>query len=86
MPFYVFHQPPIVVLAFFAVQWPLGLLAQLAVVVLGSLAITMGFCELVARRIRPVRALFGMKPSWRPETTRPLAETRAGTASFRSAG
>ena len=88
VPFYVFHQPPIVVLAYFAVQWPLGLLAQLAVVVLGSLAITLGFCELVARRIRPVRALFGMKPSWRPETTRPLAETRAGTASFpfRSAG
>jgi hypothetical protein len=76
VPFYVFHQPPVVVLAFFAVQWPVGLLTQLAVVVLGSLAITIGYCELVARRIRPVRALFGMKPNWRPESTRTLDESR----------
>ncbi len=75
VPFYVFHQPPIVVLAFFAVQWPVGLLTQLAVVVLGSLAITIGFCELVARRIRPVRSLFGMKPSRRPERTRTPVES-----------
>jgi peptidoglycan/LPS O-acetylase OafA/YrhL len=76
VPFYLFHQPPIVALAFFAVQWPVGLLAQLAVVVLGSLAITIGLCELVARRIKPVRALFGMKPSCRLESTRMLAESR----------
>ena len=69
MPFYVLHQPPIVVLAFFAVQWPLGLPLQLAVIVLGSLGVTLGLCEGVARRVKPARALFGMKPSWRPEGT-----------------
>jgi surface polysaccharide O-acyltransferase-like enzyme len=69
VPFYVFHQPPIVVLAFFAVQWPVGWPVQLAVIVLGSLVVTLGLCELVARRVRPVRALFGMKPSWRPKGT-----------------
>jgi glucan biosynthesis protein C len=67
VPFYVFHQPPIVVLAFFAVQWQVGLLVQLAVIVLGSLVVTLGLCELVARRVGPARALFGMKPSWRPK-------------------
>ena len=67
VPFYVFHQPPIVALAFFAVQWPVGLPLQLAVIVLGSLAVTLGLCELVARRVRPARALFGMKPSLRPK-------------------
>jgi hypothetical protein len=64
--FYVFHQPPIVVLAFFAVQWPVGLPLKLATIALGSLVITLGLCELVARRVKPARVLFGMKPSWRP--------------------
>jgi glucan biosynthesis protein C len=61
VPFYVFHQPPIVLVAFFAVQWPVGLPAKLAVVVLGSLAMTLAVCELVVRRVKPVRVLFGMK-------------------------
>jgi peptidoglycan/LPS O-acetylase OafA/YrhL len=61
VPFYVFHQPPIVVVAFFAVQWPVGLVAKLAVVVVGSLALTLAICELIVRRIKPARTLFGMK-------------------------
>jgi len=69
VPFYILHQPPIVVLAFFAVQWPLPLPVQLAVIVLGSLGVTLGLCECVARRVKPARALFGMKPSWRPKGT-----------------
>jgi hypothetical protein len=67
VPFYVFHQPPIVVIAFFAVQWQVGLPIQLVVIILGSLAVTLGFCELVARRVKPVRILFGMKPRLRPK-------------------
>ncbi len=69
VPFYLFHQPPIVVLAFFAVQWPLGLPLQLAVIVLGSLVVALGLCECVVRRVNSARALFGLKPSWRPEGT-----------------
>jgi glucan biosynthesis protein C len=61
VPFYVLHQPPIVVLAFFVVPWNAGIGAKLPVVVLGSFLATIGLCELLVRRIRPVRALFGMK-------------------------
>ena len=69
VPFYVFHQTPIVVIAFFAVQWQVGLQVQLAAIVVGSLAVTLGFCELIARRLNPARALFGMKPNLRPTGT-----------------
>ena len=62
VPFYVFHQPPIVFFAFFTVQWSVGIPVKLAVVVAGSLAVTLGLCELVIRRVKPARALFGMKP------------------------
>jgi glucan biosynthesis protein C len=62
VPFYVFHQPPVVFFAFFAVQWSVGIPVKLAVVVAGSLAVTLGVCELVIRRVKPARALFGIKP------------------------
>jgi len=67
VPFYVFHQPPIVVVAFFVVEWQVGLAVQWAAIIAGSLVVTLAFCELVARRIRPARVLFGMKASWRPK-------------------
>jgi len=63
VPFYVFHQPPIVLLAFFVVQWQAGLPLKLFVIVLGSFIITLGLCEGIVRRVKPARALFGMKPS-----------------------
>ena len=69
VPFYVFHQPPVVIVAFFVVAWQVGLLAKLAIIVLGSLAVTLALCELLVRRIKPARALFGMKPSLRPGRT-----------------
>jgi len=61
VPFYVLHQPPVIVIAFFVVQWSAGIAAKLPVVILGSFVATIGLCELV-RRIKPVQALFGMKP------------------------
>lgn len=63
VPFYVFHQPPIVFLAFFVVGWQAGVLVKLGAVVLGSLVITFGLCEGIVRHLKPARALFGMKPS-----------------------
>ena len=69
MPFYLFHQPVIIIIAFYVVQWDtsamfgtgIGLLVKLLIVVSSSFAITLGLYELLARRIKPVRALFGIK-------------------------
>jgi peptidoglycan/LPS O-acetylase OafA/YrhL len=62
-PFFFIHQPVIIFLAFYVVQWDVNLLVKLLVVVIGSFALSLSFYELLIRRINPVRALFGMKPS-----------------------
>lgn len=66
-PFFIVHQPVIIFIAFYAVQWEVNLLIKLLVVVIGSFALTLGIYELLVRRINPVRTLFGLKPSRRKE-------------------
>jgi peptidoglycan/LPS O-acetylase OafA/YrhL len=65
LPFFVLHQPVIIVIAFFVVQWQASISIKLPVVVLSSFVITIGLYELIVRRIKPVRLAFGMK-SHRP--------------------
>ena len=60
--FFFVHQPVIIFVAFYVVQWQVHLLIKLLVVMIGSFAATLGLYELLVRRINPVRALFGMKP------------------------
>lgn len=70
LPFYLFHQPVIVTIAFYAVQWDIAaklganvdILVKLPVVVLGSLAVTLSLYEVFIRRVQPARSLLGMKP------------------------
>ena len=61
VPFYLLHQPVIIVIAFFVVQWDTGTMLKLLVVVLGSLPVTLGLVEFVIKRIGVLRGLFGMK-------------------------
>jgi hypothetical protein len=62
LPFYVFHQPVIFAIAFYVVQWDAGITLKLAVVLLGSFVITLSLHEFIVKRLKPLRALFGMKP------------------------
>jgi len=61
VPFFVVHQPVIIVIAYFVVQWNADLLIKLLVVVFGSFAVSIGLFQLIIRHIRPLRAAFGMK-------------------------
>jgi len=61
LPFFVLHQPVIMAVAFFVVQWNAGIPVKLVSVVVGSFAVTMAIYELVIRRVGPLRRLFGMK-------------------------
>lgn len=61
VPFFLLHQPVIVVIAYFVVQWDAPIIVKLPVVVIGSFTVTMGLYELVIRRVRPLRMLLGMK-------------------------
>ena len=67
MPFYLLHQPVIIVIAFFVVQWNTGILPKLLVVVISSFVITLGLVELLIRPFRVTRMLFGMKARSAPE-------------------
>jgi glucans biosynthesis protein C len=60
LPFYVFHQTVIVVVAFYIVRAPIPALAQFLVIALLSLAGTLALVAVV-RPFRVTRFLFGMK-------------------------
>lgn len=61
LPFFVVHQPAIVIIAFFVVQWNASIIVKLPLIVLGSLLASLGVYELIIRRINPLRLAFGMK-------------------------
>ncbi len=67
MPFYLLHQPVIIVIAYFVVQWNAGITVKLLVIVIGSFFITLALVELLIRPFKPMRRLFGMKPRKRRE-------------------
>ena len=60
-PFFFIHQPVIIFIAFYAVQWQVSLPVKLLTVVIGSFTLSIGCYELLIRRINPARTLFGMR-------------------------
>ena len=62
LPFFVLHQTVILAIAYFVVQWDMGLLPKMLVVFLGSFVVTVALCELVIKHVGVLRVLFGMKP------------------------
>jgi len=62
LPFFVLHQPVIIVIAFFIVQWEADISIKLPIVVLSSFIVSIGLYELIVQRIKPLRMGFGMKP------------------------
>ena len=61
LPFYILHQPVILIIGFFIVQWNAGILTKYAVIAACSFAVIMALYEILVRRIRVLRFLFGMK-------------------------
>lgn len=66
LPFFLFHQPVIMIIAFFVVQWEASVPPKLLAVVVGSFVITVGLYQLFIRRIDILRVLFGMKARHQP--------------------
>jgi hypothetical protein len=61
LPFFVVHHPVILVIAYFVVQWNIGLLPKLVVVGLGAFAVSLGLYQFIIRRVGPLRVMLGMK-------------------------
>jgi len=74
MPFYLLHQPVIIVIAFFVVQRNTGILPKLLVVLISSFVITLGLVELLIRPFKVTRMIFGMKARGRKEMKEKTAE------------
>jgi len=61
LPFFVVHQPAILAVTYFVVQWEATILVKSLAVVFGAFMLSLGLCELVIKRIGFLRLLFGMK-------------------------
>jgi len=60
-PIYILHQTILMAIAFFAVQWSLGVAAKYAIIVALSFAGTVLAYDILVRRTNVTRFLFGMK-------------------------
>jgi hypothetical protein len=62
LPFYVLHQTPIVILGFHILQWKTSLPVKYLAISSGALVVTLCAYEVLVRRTRVTRLLFGMPP------------------------
>jgi glucan biosynthesis protein C len=65
LPFFVLQQPQIIGIAFYVVQWNLGVLPKWLIISTLALVLTLALYELLIRRVNAIRWLFGMKPRHR---------------------
>ena len=70
LPFYVLHEPVIVGAAWVVVRWEAPILAKYLALVIVSFAGTLALYEVVVRRLRLTRFMFGMKKPRRRATER----------------
>ena len=61
LPYYVLHQPIVVAVAWNVVPWHRPIIVEYTVIVAISLALTLGAYDLLVRRTRITRFLFGMR-------------------------
>jgi peptidoglycan/LPS O-acetylase OafA/YrhL len=76
LPFYILHQPIILAIGYFVVQWDMSITAKYAIIAPTSFIAIMGVYELLVRRLGVMRFLFGMKAG-RKHVPQPLTAAKA---------
>jgi glucan biosynthesis protein C len=66
LPFYILHQPIILLIGYFVVQWYTPIAVKYLVITASSFAVVMLVYEFLIRRIRPVRYVFGIGQQKKP--------------------
>lgn len=61
-PFYLLHQPVIVVLASIVTRWDVPDISKAAIITIGSFILTVAIYRLLIYRVNFMRVIFGMKP------------------------
>jgi glucan biosynthesis protein C len=67
LPFYILHQPVLLVIGYFVVQWSLPIPIKYAIILIIAFCVIMAIYELLVRRWSVLRFLFGMKAKRKPE-------------------
>lgn len=80
LPFYILHQPVLLSIGYFVVQWTIPDLAKWAIIFISSFITIMALYELVVRRVNALRFLFGMKSLNKGAMIRPVEPQVAGAA------
>jgi peptidoglycan/LPS O-acetylase OafA/YrhL len=72
LPFYILHQPTLLVIGYFVIQWAVPDFAKWAIIFVSSFIAIIALYEFVVRRFNLVRFLFGMKSLRKSTMIRPV--------------
>jgi len=61
LPFYILHQPVLLCIGFFVVQWHIPDMLKFMLIAISSFMVSLGLYEFLVRRFNLMRFLFGMK-------------------------
>jgi len=61
LPFYILHQPVLVCVGFFVVQWQIPDLLKYMAIAIPAFILILGLYEFLVHRFNPLRLLFGIK-------------------------
>jgi glucan biosynthesis protein C len=61
LPFYILHQPFILIIGYFVIPMAINMAAKYFIIVFTAFVTIMAVYELLVRRFNPVRYVFGMK-------------------------
>jgi glucan biosynthesis protein C len=66
-PIYILHQTVIVIIGYFVVQWSVGVPVKYGTILIAASLVTFLLYDLVVKRTRLTRLLFGMRPKKKKE-------------------
>ena len=66
-PFYLLHQPVIVVIGYFVIQWDIPVLLKAVIMVLSAFTVIVTLYWFIIRPFNPFRVIFGMKMKMKKE-------------------
>jgi peptidoglycan/LPS O-acetylase OafA/YrhL len=76
LPFYILHQPVILMIGYVVIPWSLPILVKYLIIAPLALVVALVLYEFGIRRIRPVRFLFGMKQASAATEAKPALSTQ----------
>jgi hypothetical protein len=84
LPFYILHQPVLLCVGFFVVQWQIPDLLKYLAIAIPAFILLLGLYEFLVRRFNPLRLLFGMKVL--QHSSRSAESASLGSLNFYSTG